>query len=328
MATKISVVICTRDREDLIGQALESVAQCEYPDFDVHVMDQSTSDGTANVVRAVADRMRDRCRIVYHHLDKAGLSRAYNAGFSVSDGPIVACTDDDVVVPSDWLRCIARAFDADAQLGLLYGQVLVPESLRDAGPDVIVPSLTWTTRERLCLRDRNFKVWGMGADMAIRRRMLDSVTGFDEVMGGGAPLRSSQDFDFALRAYRAGFAVLLDPDVAVDHYGAHTRDQWPGTEKAYGIGDGAFYAKHIRCRDLLAARLLVMHAARLVAKAGYSTVRNRRPVGLGVYGTNLFAGLWESRKWSVDRRRRLYVANDDRDVTVTAANAVAGAQRT
>ncbi len=46
MTTKISVVICTRDRADLIGQAVESVAACDYPAFDLHVMDQSTDGGT------------------------------------------------------------------------------------------------------------------------------------------------------------------------------------------------------------------------------------------------------------------------------------------
>ena len=40
----VSVVICTRNRPDTLGQALESVAECEYPSFDVHIMDQSTDD--------------------------------------------------------------------------------------------------------------------------------------------------------------------------------------------------------------------------------------------------------------------------------------------
>ena len=43
----------------------------------------------------------------------------------------------------------------------------------------------------------------------------------------------------------------------VDHYGTRTKDQWPATMANYGIGDGAFYSKHIRCGDLLALWLLV-----------------------------------------------------------------------
>ena len=327
MTTKISVVICTRDRSDLIGQAVESVASCDYPLFDLHVMDQSTDESTREVVVDLQEKLGDRCVIHYHHLAQAGLSRAYNAGFRVSDGPVVACTDDDVVVPADWLTRIGRSFDVDPQLGLLYGQVLVPPSLIPLKPDTIVPSLVWTSRQRLHQTNHNFKVWGMGANMAIRRSAMAIVGGFDEIMGGGAPLRSSQDFDFALRAYRAGFAVLLQPDVTVDHYGARTTAQWPSTLVAYGIGDGAFFGKHIRCRDPLVTWLFVKKAAHLVGKVGADSVRQRKPVGLTPYGRNVFTGLRLGARYDVDRTTRLYRENDRARAGVTEANAVAGVRR-
>lgn len=328
MRKKISVVICTRDRSDLIGQAVGSVASCDYPLFDLHVMDQSTDDLTRLVVIGLQETFADRCVIHYHHLAQAGLSRAYNAGFQVSDGPIVACTDDDVVVPADWLTSIARSFDTDPQLGLLYGQVLVPPSLVPLDPDTIVPSLVWTSRQRLHRTSHNFKVWGMGANMAIRRSVMDTVDGFDEMMGGGAPLRSSQDFDFALRVYRAGFAVLLDPDVTVDHYGVRTTTQWPSTLVAYGIGDGAFFGKHIRCHDPLATWLFIKKVAQIVGKAGADSVRQRKPVGFTEYGRNIFTGLRLGAQYDVDRPSRLYRENDRARSGVTEANAVAGARRT
>lgn len=326
MSEKISVVICTRDRPDLIGQAVSSVASCDYPDFDLHVMDQSTDDATERVVRPLATQFADRCPIVYHHLDRAGLSRAYNEGFRVSDGPLIACTDDDVVVPRDWLTNIARAFADDPMAGLLYGQVRVPQSL-SGETDSVIPSLVWDRRERLYHGDHNFKVWGMGADMALRRDLLDDVIGFDEAMGGGAPLRSSQDFDFAFRTYRARRAILLEPSVTVDHYGARDFDQWPGTVQAYGVGDGAFYAKHIRCGDVLALRLFVGRVARVVGQAVKESVRQRRIVKVSPYGRNLFRGIRESARFGVDRRTRLYRETTRGRIEVTDANAVSGARK-
>ena len=327
MANKVSVVICTRDRADLIGNAIESVAACDYPAFDLSVMDQSTNTDTEAVVARLRTELADRCTIHYHHLDQAGLSRAYNAGFRVTDAPVVACTDDDVVVPSNWLTTIAAAFDNDSEVGLLYGQVLVPASLAHVPKGTIVPSLVWTDRERLHEAKHNFKVWGMGANMAIRREAMDAVGGFDEIMGGGAPLRSSQDFDFALRVYRAGYAVLLDPDVQVDHYGARTADQWPGTLVAYGIGDGAFFGKHMRCRDLLVSSLFVRKVARLFAKSAYDAGRNRRVPKLDDYGRNIFTGLKQGARYDVDRETRLYAENARAVGGVTEANAVTGARR-
>ena len=284
---------------------------------------------TERITADLARQFADHCAIVYHHLDKAGLSHAYNEGIRVTDGSLIACTDDDVIVPSDWLARIAEAFDRDPQVGLLYGQVCVPESLAGAvASGTIVPNLVWTNRQRLFHSQRNYKVWGMGANMAIRRTLLDVVAGFDEAMGGGAPLRSSQDYDFAYRTYRAKFAVLLDPAVTVDHYGTRTREQWPATEVAYGIGDGAFYAKHIRCGDLLALRLLLRQGCRAVAQSAYRSIRRRRYVPVSVYGRNLVTGVRQASRFAVDRKLRLYRETDRAQIGVTESNAVTGVIRT
>jgi glycosyltransferase involved in cell wall biosynthesis len=329
MGVNVSVLICTRDRPDTVGQAIESVASCAYERFDVHVMDQSTTDDTRGIVEALARQFDGRCRIVYHHLDKAGLSRAYNLGIEVSSGEVVACTDDDVIVSANWLSRIVAAFDADPELGLLYGQVLVPESLKTAAASgTIVPALWRDRTTRLHQRDHNFMVWGMGANMAMRRRMLDDVAGFDEALGGGAPLRSSQDFDFALRVYRAGYAISLDHTVTVDHYGSRTPEQWPATQRNYGIGDGAFYSKHIRCGDYLALRLLLRQFAWVSRTWLTSSWRERRPVAISDYGRNLVTGIRLGSRFGVDKHRRLYRETDRARIDVTDANAVTGVVRT
>lgn len=323
----ISVIICTRNRPDTIGQALESVAECEYPSFDAHVMDQSTDDQTQKVVEEIAARFAHKLKINYHHLEKAGLSRAYNLGIAASAGEIVACTDDDVVVPKDWVAQIAKAFAADKQAGLLYGQVLIPESLQEAERNgLIVPSLPIPKYERLIKRGTRYKVFGMGANYALRRSIVDRVGPFDEALGGGGPLRSSQDFDFAYRVYRAGYAVILAPDVKVDHYGSRTAEQWPATMKAYGVGDGAFYSKHIRCGDPLAMMLfgkLLLSAGARYAK----TALLKRRLRPNEYTSHLFVGIRDASKFAIDPKHRLYRETAKGKMTVTEANVVSGVQR-
>jgi GT2 family glycosyltransferase len=323
---KISVVICTRDRHETVGQALESVAKCDHPEFDILVMDQSTNQLTREIVERLAAQFQGKCVIEYHHLEKAGLSRAYNAGIRAARGEIVAGTDDDVIVPLDWLTHIAKAFHADPQAGLLYGQVMVPESLKGAvASGVEVPSLTFATARRL-IKGTPFEVFGMGANMAMRRSLFERIGGFDEALGGGGPLRSSQDFDFAYRTYLTGMAILLQPEVTVDHYGTRTSDQWPQTLRAYGIGDGAFYAKHIRCGD---PRALWMFA-KLLARQGGKRVRARLRDGRWTddpYAWHLLVGVREAAKFGVDRARRLYLEGERGKMTVTAANAVTATTR-
>ncbi len=204
--------------------------------------------------------------------------------------------------------------------------MLVPKSLENETTRVI-PSTVWDERQRLVHTAHNFKVWGMGANMALRRDLLDDIVGFDEAMGGGAPLRSSQDFDLAFRAYRAKRAILLEPSVTVDHYGARDVEQWPGTLRAYGIGDGAFYAKHIRCGDLLALGLFVRRLGYVVGQAVYKSIRHRRLVNVSLYGRSLFTGVREGARFGVDRQTRLYRETRRGRIEVTDANAVSGARK-
>jgi len=325
-ATKISVIVCTRDRHETICQALESIIECDYRCFDLHVMDQSTNDLTRRAVEALAVEHAQRCRLHYHHLDKAGLSRAYNLGMQHSDGVLIAFTDDDCIVPPDWLAQIAAAFREDPEAGLLYGQVLVPASLHEQeAAGNVVPALPIRRPERLSQRD-GFKVFGMGANMAIRRSLLDRVVGFDEAMGGGGPLRSSQDFDFAYRTYLSGMAILLVPEVRVDHYGVRTRAQWPATLEAYGIGDGAFYGKHIRCGDRRALWLLGKILVRSWAREVRRTARDRSWAP-DIYGRNLLVGVRRGAAFDIDRKHRLYRESARAKLTVTEANTVTATRR-
>ena len=55
---------------------------CTYPDFDVTIVDQSTSDATGSVVAPVAER---DARLRYFHVDEVGLSRAYNTGVRLTE---------------------------------------------------------------------------------------------------------------------------------------------------------------------------------------------------------------------------------------------------
>lgn len=319
----VSVVIPTRDRPDFIGQCLESIARCTHSEpIEVHVMDQSTGDETERIVRGLARAHAPRCLIRYWHLDEAGATRATNHGVRHTTTDIVAYTDDDVVVPSSWIRQIAEQFESDPQVGLLYGQVLVPEELQPlVSQGMIVPGLEWQARERLHPAARNFRLWGMGANMAFRRSAFDAVGGFDEMLGGGAPLRSSPDFDFALRVYRAGYAILLEPSIKVDHYGMRSPDQWPTTLWSYGFGDAAFYLKHLRCRDLTAGRLLARRLAGITRDAVRRSYREHRLPRLDPYARGMASGARESLRFGVNREQRLFIAPPE-GVGTTASNPI------
>lgn len=296
----ISVVIPTRGRPDLIGRSVRAVLANDHPHFEVVVVDQSDDDRTGIVVRSLAEA---DARLRYIHTQPPGLSRAYNLGAELTRGAIIAFTDDDCVAAPTWVSAVARAFADEPDAEMLYGRVALPMELANSAGEV--PVLPIARAERIDRRS-GFRVYGMGANFALRRALLERVGGFDEILGGGGPLRSSQDFDLQYRAYRAGAVVLLRPEVTVDHYGLRTAAQWRATLRAYGIGDAAFYLKHVRCGDRMAASLLARRVLRLVARQLRHIVDRRRPSQVDHLRAYV-EGARESLRYPIDRARRLYL---------------------
>ena len=170
MKPSISVVIPTKDRPDKVPQAVASVLANEHPSFDLTVIDQSRT-------RETGDRLRDVAandpRLNYVHVEETGLSRARNAGIRQSTGSIIAFTDDDCVVPTTWLTDIAAVFESEPDGALMYGTVRPFE----AG-DYLTPFLDLKKTERLSRAD-GFRIVGMGANFAVRRRLFDTIGVFD-----------------------------------------------------------------------------------------------------------------------------------------------------
>jgi GT2 family glycosyltransferase len=155
-------------------------------------------------------------------------------------------------------------------------------------------------------RRDGYKVFGMGANFAARRTMLESLGGFDEVLGGGSPLQSAQDFDLSYRAFRRDQTILLAPEVIVHHFGFRSNTDWPRTWRSYGIGIGGFYGKHLRLRDLYAARLFAGFLLRQTMRATKRTVLRRGGNLEWALLANTLAGLQLSFRYSINRRDMLY----------------------
>lgn len=295
----VSAVICTRNRPDKIGNAIETVLANTYPNFDLTIIDQSTNDETEAIVRRMDN---GDGRIRYQRMSKSGLSRAYNLAIGSTTGSIIAFTDDDCLVPSDWIGKIVAAFEEQGDGELMYGQV-VP-AFPENGGDALTPFLRIDKPERLD-RTNGFRVFGMGANFAARRSLFDRAGTFDEILGGGGPLKSSQDFDLAYRAYRCNAPILLRPEVIVRHDGRRESEDWPALLRAYGFGDGAFYSKHVRCRDPFAAWLAMKSFGVAGARYVLKSALGRRPGEIN-YLAGFVEGIRGGLKFDVDRAKLLY----------------------
>ena len=88
--------------------------QTDYPNFELTVIDERTRP--AAPVQGAGDApcfdTMPACTCI-HRNEPPGLSRAYNNGIGRTTGEIITFTDDDCVVPSDWISTIAAAFGVE-----------------------------------------------------------------------------------------------------------------------------------------------------------------------------------------------------------------------
>ena len=239
----ITVAICTRDRVDLLANALDSVLRQEYPDFEVIIVDNAAeTDATKKYLEGLRDR---RVRVIEE--PAPGLSRARNAAIRAARHSIVAFTDDDVVVDSEWLAAIGGAFAADPDTLCVSGLVPTGE-LTSAAHAYFDRRVGWARNlhtRRYSLADPPsdiplfpFQVgmYGTGANFAIKRDTVIALGGFNELLGAGAPTKGGEDLDMFFRIIMAGGTLTYEPSAIVWH--RHRDDVASLIHQAHGYGRG------------------------------------------------------------------------------------------
>ncbi|MGE5359050.1 MAG: glycosyltransferase [Bacteroidales bacterium] len=225
----ISVLIATYNRGGMLARCLEHLLRQAFePGDEVVIVDNGSTDDTANVVREAATRASVPVRYLME--PAAGKSRALMTGLSVARGDVLALTDDDVVVSNDWIATIRNAWrqsnpglvggrvmplwerPAPAWLqrpdGKAYGPLSAPLALLDYGP------------ARVPLGART----ALGANMAVSRRALDEAGGFPLDLGKlRGTLLSGEDHQICERVQAAGYTAVYDPRLVVRHHVAADR---------------------------------------------------------------------------------------------------------
>lgn len=122
---KISVIICSWNRERLLRNTLDSLCRAHPPErlpWEVVVILNNCTDRSPRVV----DQFINRLPIVCGVEAQQGLSHARNKGIDVASGDVLVWIDDDVRVAYDWLRAYEKAFLQWPQASL-FGGAILPE---------------------------------------------------------------------------------------------------------------------------------------------------------------------------------------------------------
>jgi glycosyltransferase involved in cell wall biosynthesis len=111
---RVSVIIPTYNRADLIGEAIESVVNQTYDDFEIIIVDDGSADSTKEVVGRFSGPIK------YLYQENRGRSCARNKGFEVSSGDYICFLDSDDVLNPRMLEIQVSLLDSNTDLGFVY----------------------------------------------------------------------------------------------------------------------------------------------------------------------------------------------------------------
>jgi GT2 family glycosyltransferase len=200
----VSVVVPTWNRASLLGDCLASLRSQSYPldRFEILVVDDGSTDGTADLVRALDDGRAPRVRFLEQ--SHGGPNAARNAGIAAAQGDPICLVDDDVEAPAPWLEALVEGALRHPEAGCLGG----PVRLRfEATPPRICEMESWIWEAALDYGPSERAVEQVNStNMAVRRSAIEAVGPFDAAL----PIYGDET-EWEVRLRRRGVPIVYLP---------------------------------------------------------------------------------------------------------------------
>jgi GT2 family glycosyltransferase len=265
---RTAVVICSRERRDLLRDTVAQVLRMSLLPDELVVVDQS-DEPDEHLASMVGD---SGVVLRYEWGPDRGLSRARNRGLRATTADLVVVTDDDILVDVDWLATAVEALLERGPRCVVTGQVRAGDPEHSGA---WVPS----TKEAEVPQQWSGKVDLdplYAGNLAFWRSAWTDIGPFDERLGAGARLPAAEDNDWGYRALRSGYTIEYLPHVVVTHRAWREEGGLAPLMHGYGMGQGGFYAKHVREGDRWIARRAVRDLVRHVRRSAVLAVKGNR----------------------------------------------------
>jgi glucosyl-dolichyl phosphate glucuronosyltransferase len=215
---KISVVICTFNRHEMLLEAIMSIELQDLPaqEYELIIVDNSDDLRAREQFR---DGLQIACAHRYLEEARPGLSRARNIGIHAARADLVAFLDDDARACIGWLRHIIEAFARHDEAGVVGGPVRPIWGAR--APAWLTPQL----QSFLTVIDRGDEArllaeaeWLSGTNIAFRTRAVTEAGLFPENLGRvRGLLLSNEELLVTKRIRDLGYTVIYDPKIEMHH---------------------------------------------------------------------------------------------------------------
>lgn len=225
---KVSVIVCGYNGGSTLEACLQSLKKIEYPDYEVVVVDDGSTDNTQEILKG-----HPWVNAIYQ--TNHGLSYARNVGAWAAKGEILAYTDSDCMADPDWLY-------------YLVGTLLSGDYAGVGGPNISPPAQNWHQAcvaaapggpSHVLLTDVVAEHIP-GCNMAFHRWAFDKIGGFDPEYR-----KAGDDVDFCWRLQQEGEVIAFSPSAIVWHYRRFTLKAFRKQQEGYGEAESLLRFKHL-----------------------------------------------------------------------------------
>ncbi|MEE4377961.1 MAG: glycosyltransferase [Candidatus Competibacteraceae bacterium] len=226
---RASVVICAYNAEATLHSCLESLRKLRYPNYEVLVINDGSTDGTQAIAQLFPE-----FRLISH--ENRGLSAARNTGTLAATSKIVAFTDADCEVDPDWLTFLVRRLLSE-DFAAVGGPNLPPREEHWV-PEVVARSPGGPTHVLLTDHEAEHIP---GCNMAFWRSALVEVGHFDPTFR-----TAGDDVDICWRLQDSGYRIGFAAAALVWHRRRSTVSAYLTQQRGYGHAEGLLAFKHPR----------------------------------------------------------------------------------
>ena len=198
---RVSVVVCSYNGARTIGETLAALENLDYPDYEVLVVDDGSSDATSTIASKYA--------VSLIRTENSGLSVARNRGLQAATGEIVAYIDDDAYPDRHWLKFLTATLIRNEQYAGVGGPNLAPpgdgrmaDCIANSPGGPVHVLLSDQIAEHI-----------PGCNMAFKRDRLLAIGGFDRQFRV-----AGDDVDVCWRMQDRGWTLAFAPTAVVWHH--------------------------------------------------------------------------------------------------------------
>lgn len=292
----IAVVMPVYNRASSVGAAIQSVLSQEFQDFELIVVDDGSTDGSANVIATFTDPRIRSIRLPAN----AGGNAARNRGVDAASAPLITFLDsDDHYLPAK-LGFTVDYFERHPDVDILLDSFV--KSYRPERDRANIELRNPVLNDNQQILDALFtrRIWKATPGITARREIVLAAGKFDE------GLKRRQDFDFILRLAKQGRMATTDTLLWVKTYAAQTIS---GDLGNFVESTLAFYRRHPEYYDNPIYRQgfahdLGRHFVRLLRRGKFAAaLRDARPLA-GELGTARLLSLVASGALRFRQRRQ------------------------